>query len=347
MAWLEQRIRRYEHARWTTDDNRRVYPFEWGLEYIGGRADEPDPRGFLAEWVPATIASSDEWFATTPAMDYRLEPAGAANGAGRECILTFTSGVLSPWAENNRVVARFFPVSTNGPAVVLLPNWNAKWDGQLSLCRWLNKLGISVLRMSLPYHDRRAIPGHERADHLVGSNIGLTLQANRQAVTDTRRCLYWLRDRGYSKLGLVGTSIGSAVGSITLAHEPLAKAGGFLHVSTYFGDAVREGMTTAHVWEAMRMRVSAEELRTYWSVVSPVPYLQKLSNSGRPFFVVSGRYDPTFLMEYTNQMFAMLDKWHVPHERLVLPCGHYSLELVPFSYIAGFRLGMYMWHHLT
>ncbi len=42
------------------------------------------------------------------------------------------------------------------------------------------------------------------------------------------------------------------MGSITLAHEPLAKAGGFLHVSTYFGDAVREGMTTAHVWEAMR-----------------------------------------------------------------------------------------------
>ena len=68
MTWLEQKIRRYEHARWTTDDNRRVLPFEWGLEHIGGRADEPDPRKFLARWVPETIAHSDEWLLQRPAL---------------------------------------------------------------------------------------------------------------------------------------------------------------------------------------------------------------------------------------------------------------------------------------
>src|SRR5579863_629262 len=79
MRWLEQRIRRYEHARWTTDDNRRVYPFEWGLEHIGGRQDEADPRGFLNAWVEETLAHSDKWFATTPADDYVLQ--AAKNGA--------------------------------------------------------------------------------------------------------------------------------------------------------------------------------------------------------------------------------------------------------------------------
>ena len=49
-------------------------PFEWGLEHIGGRADEPDPRGFLNDWVEETLAHSDEWFATTPADDYVLHP---------------------------------------------------------------------------------------------------------------------------------------------------------------------------------------------------------------------------------------------------------------------------------
>ncbi len=196
MSWLEHKIRRYEHRRWTTDDNRRVLPFEWGLEHIGGRADEPDPRGFLNHWVEHTLAHSGAWFATTPADNYRL-----ADG-----VLTFTSQVRSPWAQNNLVHARFFPAKHSGPAVVLLPNWNAKWDGQVQLCRWLNTLGITVLRLSLPYHDRRNVPGHERADHLVGPNIGLTLQANRQAVIDTRRCLYWLEQNGYTKLGLVGTT---------------------------------------------------------------------------------------------------------------------------------------------
>src|SRR5271157_1547385 len=34
MSWYEHWIRRYEHRRWTTDDNRMVRPFEWGLEHL-------------------------------------------------------------------------------------------------------------------------------------------------------------------------------------------------------------------------------------------------------------------------------------------------------------------------
>lgn len=353
MSWLENRIRRYEHARWTTDDNRRVFPFEWGLEYIGGRAGvlpgkegDPDPRAFLAKWAPETIAHSDAWFAAEPATDYRLEPI-AQNGSRASAILSFTSAIQTPFASNNRVVAQFFPAGNSGPAVVLLPNWNAKWHGQQSLCLWLTKLGISVLRMSMPYHDTRRAAGHERADQLVGANIGLTLQANRQAVLDTRRCLAWLHSRGYERLGIVGTSIGSSIGCITLAHEPLAQAGAFLHVSTYFGDVVREGMTTAHVWESLRAKITPEQLREYWAPISPVPYLAKLAATGKPFFAVSGKYDPTFLPEFTQEMYAALRQHKVRHQTLDLHCGHYSLELPPFSYIAGFRLGVFLRHQLS
>jgi len=37
-------------------------------------------------------------------------------------------------------------------AVLLLPNWNAKWHGQNGLCHWIQRLGIAVLKMSMPYH---------------------------------------------------------------------------------------------------------------------------------------------------------------------------------------------------
>ncbi len=336
MSWLEQSIRRYEHRRWSRDDNRRVLPFAWGLEHIGGRADEPDPRGFLDAWVERTLARCDDWFAAAPADDYRL-----ADG-----VLTFTSAIRSPWPENNRVHARFFAAKRSGPAVVMLPNWNAKWDGQVNLCRWLNQLGITVLRLSLPYHDRRSIPGHDRADYLVGPNIGLTLQANRQAVTDARRCLRWLEQQGYTRLGLLGTSIGSSIGFITLAHDPAVRAGGFLHVSTYFADVVRTGMTTMHVWESLRTRVSAEELRRFWEPISPWPYVDHVKNTKKRFFMVSGRYDPTFWWEFSEQLLDLLKQQKIEHETLVLPCGHYSLELPPFSYAAGFRLGTFFFQSL-
>jgi len=363
MHWFERRIRRYEHRRWTTDDNRRVQSFDWGLEHIGGNPDDPDPAEFLRRYCERAIESSKEWFATTPATDYRLSP---------DNVLTFTSSIDSPWPENNTVHAQFFPtrngsgrglsraadgaqkraptpegISSSRPAVLLLPNWNAKWHGQHGLCEWLRRIGITVLRMSLPYHDRRMAKGHERADQLVGPNIGLTLQANRQAVQDARRCLRWLELQGFTSLGILGTSIGSSVGYITLVHDDALRAGGFFHVSTYFADVVSQGMTTNHVWESLRHHVTVDELRAYWAPVSPMPYVERGLGAGKNAFMVYGKYDPTFIPELTHQMLAALRRHGANLRTLELHCGHYSLELPPFSHIAGYRMLTFLRSALT
>jgi hypothetical protein len=54
--------------------------------------------------------------------------------------------------------------------------------------------------------------------------------------------------------------------------------------------------------------------------------------------MVYGKYDPTFLPALTEQMLTALRR-HKPYPRtLALHCGHYSLELPPFSHIAGYRM---------
>jgi hypothetical protein len=332
MSAYEHWIRRYEHRRWTTDDNRMVRPFTWGLEYIGGRPGQDDPRRYLAEYASEAIARSHDWYAAAEVRDYRLD---------RENVLTFTSPLESPWPENNTVHAQFFPARKTGPAVLVLPNWNAKWHGQVALCHWLQRMGISAMKMSLPYHDRRMAKGHERADQLVGPNIGLTLVANRQAVQDARACLAWLERQGYDHLGILGTSIGSSVGYITLVHDERVRAGGFFHVSTYFADVVSQGMTTNHVWEGLRHELSVEELRRYWAPISPMPFVERGMGAKRNTFMVHGKYDPTFLPELTQQMLQALRQHGAEPRTLELPVGHYSLELPPFSYIAGYRMFMY------
>ena len=369
MHWFERRIRQYEHRRWTTDDNRRVMPFDWGLEHIGGDPNTADPAAYVREYSKWAIEHSREWYAVTPATDYSLDPEG---------VLTFTSSIRSAWPENNKVHAQFFPAgakgtsaniagisngkhrngATNGnssgasngngsgsaarPAVVLLPNWNAKWHGQRGLCEWLQRIGVTVLRLSLPYHDRRMAKGHERADQLVGPNIGLTLQANRQAVQDTRRCLRWLESQGFNRLGILGTSIGSSVGYITLVHDEAVRAGGFFHVSTHFADVVSRGMTTTHVWEGLRGHVTVDDLREFWAPVSPMPYVERGMGARRNAFMVYGKYDPTFLPELTEQMLAALRTNDSTPRTLELHCGHYSLELAPFSYVAGYKMLTYL-----
>jgi hypothetical protein len=338
MHWLERRIRRYEHRRWTTDDNRRVQPFEWGLEHIGGDPSDPNPGEFISNYSKKAIENSAEWFATSPASDYHLD----ANN-----VLSFTSAIESPWPENNAVHARLWPARRDwkppikaraGSALLVLPNWNAKWQGQDGLCDWISRFGITALKMSMPYHNRRMAMGHERADQICGSNIGLTLQANRQAVLDARRCLRWLEQQGYTRIGILGTSLGSSIGYITLMHDKAVKAGGFFHFSTYFADVVSQGMTTNHVWEGLREHVTVNELRDYWAPISPMPYVERGMGADRKSFLVYGKYDPTMLPELSREMLQALRR-HGAHPRsLALHCGHYSLELAPFSYIAGYRV---------
>src|SRR5882724_3358368 len=338
MNWFERKIRRYEHSRWTTDDNRRVQPFHWGLEHIGGDPNDSHPGDFVRQYANYAIENSKDWYAAVPVTDYSLDA---------ENVLTFTSSLNSPWPENNKVHAQLFSGKPKGPAVLVLPNWNAKWHGQLGLCHWLQRVGITALKMSLPYHDRRMAKGHERADQVCGPNIGLTLQANRQAVQDARNCLRWLEQQGHKNIGILGTSIGSSVGYITLMHDEAVKAGGFFHFSTYYADVVSQGMTTNHVWEGLRNHVTVEELREYWSPISPMPFVEKGMGADRNSLLIHGKYDPTMLPELSNQMLDALRRNGAKPRDIQLHCGHYSLELAPFSYIAGYKMLTYLRSSLT
>src|SRR2546428_6636509 len=89
----------------------------------------------------------------------------------------------NPISGKQHGLGRFF-AGTSDLGVVVLPQWNCKWDGQITLCRVLQSAGITSLRLSLPYHhDRR--PAHiERSEYLVSPNVGRTIAAVRQAVYD-------------------------------------------------------------------------------------------------------------------------------------------------------------------
>ena len=332
---LKSTIHSIERAQWERETRRRTHPFAWGLEHIGGpAAQDGNARAFLRRYADQALADSSAFFATGPAESYQLE--------GDR--LSFPSAVQSPFPENDTVFARWYPArsSQNGSgrprrAVVVLPQWNAQPESHVNICRVLAYFGISALRLSLPYHDERKPAGIERADYLVGPDIGLTLQANRQAVLDVRRAVRWLEQRGFDRIGIVGTSIGSSVGFITLCHEPALRGGAFLHVSTYFADVVRAGMTTSHVWEGLESQVTLDELRHYWAPISPFPYLGRLKGAGKKFLMVIARYDLSFPYELSQQLYQALDAQGVEHERMILPCGHYTLGRVPFSWLAGLR----------
>ncbi len=131
-------------------------------------------------------------------------------------------------------------------------------------------IGMSALRLTLPYHQQRKPAELERADHLVSTNIGRTIQSMRQAVLDTRAAVRWLKMQGYERVGILGTSVGSCIAFLTFAHEPDLNAGAFNHVSGYVADVVWKGLSTEHVRAGFGNSVTLEELRTYWAPISPL-----------------------------------------------------------------------------
>jgi hypothetical protein len=321
----------WERRLASVDSNRIVRPFEWGLPWLGLDEPSPDPAAAVSAYAGEALAASEHFYDCPPVDDYEL-----ADG-----VLRFPSALETPYAVNNTVVARVFPArprTSPAPrrAVVVLPQWNADREGHVGLCHLFARFGITALRLSLPYHDSRRPAELERADYIVSSNVGRTLHANRQAVLDARRTVAWLVREGYERVGIMGTSLGSCLAMLTMAHEPQITAGAFNHVSPYFADVVWRGLSTRHVRAGLDGNVALDALRGYWLPISPAPFIERVR--GRRLLLVYAQYDLTFPVDLSRAFIREFRKREIPHEASLLPCGHYTTGKAPFKYLDGYYL---------
>ncbi len=342
--WMEE----WENRLCNRATDRVVRPFEWGEEWARawptGRSVQKNgdsPESYFRKLNRAAIRDSDAFFGYTGPRDFHLD----------DGLLTFTSPVETPWPENNKVHAQWFPaVSRNGvpsrKAVVVLPHWNAPQQAHNALARGIAKLGISALRISLPYHDFRMPPELHRADYAVSSNIGRTLDAARQAVIDVRSCYDWLEQQGCDRLGIVGTSLGSCYAYLVSAHDPRISVNVFNHCSTYFGDVVWTGLSTRHVREGLEGRLDREGLREAWLAISPVSYIEKWAAGRHKSVFLYTTYDTTFLPELSRDVVSRIGQHDVDHKVVALPCGHYTMGEFPFKFIAGYHICSFLKRNL-
>jgi hypothetical protein len=325
----------------TTD--RIVRPFEWGLEWIdaGGRSTHARPADRVGEWVADAMADTDAFYRPESTDQYRLDPA-AHDG---EQLLTFPSALTTPHPENNIVYGRLFhPRESSGrrhrAAVVVLPQWNSDAGGHIGLAKLLTMHGLTALRLSLPYHDRRMPPELRRADYIVSSNIVRTVQVCRQAILDARRAIAWLHAQGYERIGILGSSLGSCLSLLTTAHEPLVRAQALNHISPYFADVVWRGISTAHVREGLDGHIELDLLRQLWQPLSPASFLERLRD--RKTLLVYARYDLTFPVDLSRELVRQFEVQQIPYELAVLRCGHYTTGKTPFKFIDGLILSRFL-----
>jgi hypothetical protein len=220
----------------------------------------------------------------------------------------------------------------------VLPHWNSHAAQHQGLAKGIQKLGISALRLSLPYHDKRMPPELHRADYAVSSNIGRTIDATRQAVIDSRAAIDWLEQQGYRSIGIVGTSLGSCYAFLASAHDPRLKVNVFNHCSSYFADVVWTGLSTQHIKQSLESNIDLDRLRELWSAISPVNYMQQFARWKKKSKFIYTRFDTTFLPHLSEDVVRRIRSHKIDHQVVVLPCGHYTLGESPFKYIVGYHI---------
>jgi len=307
------------------------------------RLEERHPRLFPTNVRPETLAK-----------DAELQQQAAAGKLARAQYLRFTSPERTPHPENDVANARWYPAPAHKDparpkqAIVVLPQWNADGFSHNSLCTLFNRMGVSALRLSMPYHDIRRPTELERSDYAVSANIGRTISACRQAVVDIRCCLDWLEEQGYEHFGVLGTSLGSCYAYLASAHDPRLRVNAFNHASTSFGDVVWAGQSTRHIRQALEdAGLTQERLRALWSAISPVSYFERFrgpeaNGPGKNALVVYANYDLTFPRQYSLQVADAFRRSGLRHEVHMLPCGHYTTGETPYKFIDGWHMGSFV-----
>ncbi|HEU5352660.1 MAG TPA: abhydrolase domain-containing 18 [Terracidiphilus sp.] len=308
------------------------------------RLEERHPELFPTNVRPETLARDEE-----------LKRQAAEGKLERTQFLRFTSPERTPHAENDLVNARWFPAPAHKDpqrpkqAIVVMPQWNADAFSHNALCRIFNRMGVSALRLSKPYHDIRRPGELERSDYAVSANIGRTISACRQAVVDIRCCLDWLEEQGCEHLGVLGTSLGSCYAFLASAHDRRLRVNAFNHASTAFGDVVWAGQSTRHIRRGLEdAGLTQERLRKLWAAISPVHYYDRVASeaAGGPLkkaLLIYAEYDLTFPREYSVQVVDAFKRIGLDFELRVLPCGHYTTGETPFQYMDGWYMGWFVY----
>lgn len=362
MIGIYQRwIHAWEEKMTTRDNNRVVRPFEWGEEWVQGFPGTEslgwpdsfdDQLAYFSEINGDIVRHSDDFFSYITPGDFRLEERPVQvffTGSGPTpkdpdetgTYLRFTSPHPSPYPENNLVNARWFP-ARGKRAVIVLPQWNADGLSHNGFARIFNPMGIAVLRLSKPYHDIRRPNGLHRADYAVSANVGRTIHALRQCVTDIRASLDWLESEGYTETAILGTSLGSCYAFIASAHDRRLRLNVFNHASTYFGDVVWTGQSTRHVRQGLEQKLSVESLRKVWLAISPMAYFDKFSRWPKKSMMIYGKYDLTFLPEFSREIAAEFRRRKLDAIIKAMPCGHYTLGETPYKYLDAWHISRFL-----
>lgn len=192
----------------------------------------------------------------------------------------------------------------------------------LFLDRFLDE-GYHLYFFTLPYHfEREPVASRYSGEWMVSANIDRTLLSVRQAISDLRALIHWLKQHRGGKIVLIGVSLGGFLTNLVGALEKHID----MLISVFYANSLAYS-----VWntipgkyikkDLVHHKFTYEQLQAHWAMTDPSRFqpIIPLEN----ILLLSGMYDQYVLEEDTHRLW---ESWGRPR-RILYPCGHAGLAL--------------------
>ncbi|MCZ6778009.1 MAG: alpha/beta hydrolase family protein [Acidobacteria bacterium] len=243
--------------------------------------------------------------------------------------LAFDSPHPLPFPEANRARARWFRggIDFDRPLVILGHGWAHRGleNVQRIYVKRIVEGGCDLLLPTLPMHLERAPTGTYSGEIMVSGDVVLTAEAFRQAVVEMRALVRWARQQGYTRVGVLGYSLGGFLAGLlacverNLSFAIIAGACSGLATTildTRLGRNIRKDLAVCGMLDRQRLEAA-------WAILSPARLRPQLPL--HRLLLLAGRYDRIMPASSVRQWQR---SWQLPYIRWY-ERGHYTLLALP------------------
>jgi hypothetical protein len=85
-------------------------------------------------------------------------------------------------------------------------------------------------------------------------------------------------------------------------------------------------------------QISLDELRAVWKSITPLSYVDTYARFPKKSLFIYATCDTTFLPKYSRAMLEEVRLRELPHQVVILPCGHYTMGRMPFKLLDGAQI---------
>lgn len=234
----------------------------------------------------------------------------------------FTSEIQDNGICNEFSIGTYYKYKNDNhaPNVILVHGWRMKSTDRINkiYLKCFLDLGYNVYHFTLPYHfDRNVNDSLYNGELMISTDIERTLLSVKQAVTDLRALIYWLKEHSNGKVIVIGVSLGGFITNLlSVVEEKIDSL-----ISVMYANSMAYS-----VWNTipgkfikkdfMDKDFTYEQLKKCWAIIDPSLFKPKISKERILLF--SGLYDKYVVKEDTDLLW---EAWERP-TRIVYHCGH-------------------------